>query len=140
MLSPAENQEPVPVEPMSRSSLPPIPTPLAQRWREFRINVLPLVVFSLLLGVIVLLWREAGMGGYLAGVAEGVRSVVTSRQVGLIQQLRVQPYQTVEAGEPLAILQPRDPQAELGLLQSEFQIARLRLQPSVAERNVMNFE
>ena len=26
-------------------SLPPIPTPPAQRWREFRIQVLPILVF-----------------------------------------------------------------------------------------------
>jgi multidrug resistance efflux pump len=113
---------------------------MSQRWREFRITFLPLLVFSSVVGVIFLLWRETGITGYLAGMAEGVRAVVTSPQLGQIQQLRVQPYQMVEEGEPVAILQPRDPQAALGLLQSQVQIARLRMEPSVAERNAMNFE
>lgn len=122
------------------AALPPIPTPISQRWREFRIRVLPLICFSCLVGVIAVLWRQSGLSGYLTGVAEGVRSVVTSPQAASIEQLRIQPYQVVQAGEPIAVLLPRDPQAQLGLLQSELQIARLRFQPSVAERNVMNFE
>jgi len=121
-------------------SLPPIPTPLAQRWREFRIQFLPLIVFSCIVGIVVVLWRQSGLSGNMTGVAEGVRSVVTSPQVALIERLQVQPYQVVQAGDPIAILLPRDPDAQLGLLQSELQIARLRFQPSVAERNVMNFE
>jgi len=121
-------------------SLPPIPTPLSQRWREFRIQFLPLIIFSCVVGVVVVLWRQSGLSGYMTGVAEGVRSIVTSPQAGSIDQLHVQPYQVVQAGDPIAILLPRDPDAQLGLLQSELQIARLRFQPSVAERNVMNFE
>ncbi|HKX63512.1 MAG TPA: hypothetical protein VJS65_16770 [Verrucomicrobiae bacterium] len=121
-------------------SLPRIPTPLAQRWREFRVQFLPLIVFSCIVGVIVVVWRQSGLTGHMTGVAEGVRSVVTSPQVASIEQLRVQPYQVVQAGDPIAILLPRDPGALLGLLQSELQIARLRFQPSVADRNVMNFE
>jgi hypothetical protein len=39
-------------------SLPPIPTPLAQRWREFRIEILPLIVFVSTLVAIALMWRS----------------------------------------------------------------------------------
>lgn len=39
-------------------SLPPIPTPAAQRWREFRVQVLPLLVFVLILASIALLWKS----------------------------------------------------------------------------------
>ena len=120
--------------------LPPIPTPFAMRWREFRIRYLPIVGFAVLIGTAVVLWRNAGITSFVAGVAEGVRSTVTSPQVGVIQQLRVQPYQMVQAGDPIAVILPQDPGVEMDLLQSQIQIARLRLQPSVAEQNAMNFE
>lgn len=37
--------------------LPPIPTPLAQRWREFRIQILPVIVFLSILAAIALMWK-----------------------------------------------------------------------------------
>jgi multidrug resistance efflux pump len=120
--------------------LPPIPTPASQRWREFRIQVLPFVVFAVVAGAVVFMWRQAGMSSFLSGVAEGVRSIVTSPQTGVLQQVHVQPYQVVNMGDPVAVVLPRDPKIALDLLQSQLAISRLRLQPSVAEQNAMNFE
>jgi len=120
--------------------LPPIPTPASQYWREFRIRFLPIAIFALIIAGIVTLWRQSGISSYLSGVAEGVRSTVTSPQVGVIQQLNVQPYQIVKAGDPIAIILPRDPNLSMDLLRSQLDISRLRLQPSVAEQNAMNFE
>jgi multidrug resistance efflux pump len=120
--------------------LPPIPTPVSMYWREFRVRFLPVAVFAGLVCVIVLVWRSAGISSYVAGVAEGVRSTVTSPQMGVIQQLRVRPFQMVEAGEIIGVLFPRDPDAELDMLQTQIAIARLRLEPSVADRNALNFE
>lgn len=74
------------------------------------------------------------------GIAEGVRSVVTAPQVGLLQEVNVRPYQWVKAGQPVALLRPLDPRAELGLMQSELDIARLRLEPSAADDNALDFE
>lgn len=120
--------------------LPPIPTPFAMRWREFRIRYLPVVGFAVIMISVVVLWRNAGITSFMAGVAEGVRSTVSSPQVGVVQQLNVQPYQMVQAGDPIAIIMPKDPRVDMDLFQSQLQISRLRLQPSVAEQNAMNFE
>jgi hypothetical protein len=38
--------------------LPPIPTPAAQRWREFRIQVLPMVMFAGVALGVALLWKS----------------------------------------------------------------------------------
>ena len=89
--------------------LPPIPTPLSQYWREFRVRILPVLVFGLVTAAAVVIWRQAGISGYLAGVAEGVRSTVTSPQMGILQQLNVRPYQVVQVGDPIAVVMPRDP-------------------------------
>lgn len=120
--------------------LPPIPTPFSHYWREFRIQFLPIGVFALITAGIVVLWRQSGLSSYLSGVAEGVRSTVTSPQVGVLQQLNVQPYQVVKAGDPVAVILPRDPKLSMELLRSQLDLSRLRLQPSVAEQNAMNFE
>ena len=38
--------------------LPPIPTPASQRWRAFRIQVLPLVIFAGVFLSVALLWKS----------------------------------------------------------------------------------
>ncbi len=40
------------------SKLPPISAPLRRRWREFRIEYLPLITFGLSVIAAVVLWRE----------------------------------------------------------------------------------
>ncbi len=101
---------------------------------------MPILIFVGVVACVVYLWREAGISSYLSGVAEGVRSTVTCPQVGWLQQVHVRPYQVVKSGDPIAVLVPRDPRVALDLLQSQLAIARLRLQPTVAEQNAMNFE
>jgi multidrug resistance efflux pump len=125
---------------METDKLTPIPTPMTQRWRDFRIQILPLVVFVVVVVAVIGLWWQMGGSGHLAGVAEGVRSTVTSPQAGLLQEVNVQPYQIVQQGDAIAVVQTRDPQVALDLLQSQLAISRLRLQPSLAEQNAMNFE
>jgi len=38
--------------------LPVIPTPLAQRWREFRFRIVPILVFLGVLLVLTVMWRQ----------------------------------------------------------------------------------
>src|SRR6185436_6615897 len=123
------------------NDLPLIPTPLSTRLRELRVRSLPVAVFTVVLIALAFLWHKYGpTGGGMTGVAEGIRSTVTSPQPGRLDQLLVQPYQIVRRGEPIAILQPIDPRAQLDLLQSHVQLARMRLEPSVAQQNAMNYE
>ena len=117
-----------------------IPTPFSTIWREVRIRVIPLFVFVGVGIASYYLWGEMGRGSSVPGVGEGVRSIVASPYVGIIQQLYVEPFQWVEQGQPLARLAPVDPQAKLDLLQSELQIARLRLEPSMPDREAMGYE
>jgi multidrug resistance efflux pump len=121
-------------------SLPPIPTPFSVIWREFRIRVMPIGVFGLTLCGVWYFWKNTPMGNTIRGVGEGLRSVITSPRIGVIQSVEVQPYQWVEAGDPILTVLPFDPDAQLDLLQSELQLARLRLEPSMADQNALNFE
>jgi multidrug resistance efflux pump len=133
-----------PAEPLTEDQatepLPRIRTPFRMMWREVRIRLLPPVVFAGVLGASYVLWQYVGDGSTVPGVGEGVRSTVASPQLGLLVEVYVEPFEWVEAGDPLAVLVPVDPQAKLDLLQSDLQIARLRLEPSIPERNALNYE
>ncbi|HKQ37568.1 MAG TPA: HlyD family efflux transporter periplasmic adaptor subunit [Verrucomicrobiae bacterium] len=122
------------------NDLPPIPTPISAVWRELRIQLGPVFVFLVVVAVVIYLWRMMPPSTGLRGIGEGARSLVTSPRPGVVQRLEVQPYQWVEAGDPLLTILPLDPDAQLDLLQSELQLTRLRLEPSTADQNALNFE
>lgn len=121
-------------------SLPNIPAPVGALWREARVRIVPVLLFGLLVWSIVGLWTRVNRAQTLAGVGEGVRSLVTSPQTGWLLEVKVKPYQLVNQGDPLAVIQPVDSRMLLDLLQSEVQLARLRFQPAVADQNAMNYE
>ena len=54
-------------------SLPPIPTPAAQRWREFRIQILPVIVFVCTMVAIALMWRSFVQASRVVGEVEAVK-------------------------------------------------------------------
>src|SRR6185436_1048347 len=61
------------------NDLPLIPTPLSTRLRELRVRSLPVAVFTVVLIALAFLWHKYGpTGGGMTGVAEGIRSTVTS--------------------------------------------------------------
>jgi multidrug resistance efflux pump len=126
--------------PQSTRSYAPIPMPFWVRWREFRSSVLPVFVFLILVMICLWLWSDAAVANGVPGIADGVRSVVSSPRPAVVQRLFVEPYQIVNAGDPIAVVLPIDPRAELGLLRTEMDLARIGLQPSLAEENTLNFE
>lgn len=101
---------------------------------------LPAAVFLVTLAAAIVLGKRVGTTQGIAGVAEGIRSIVASPVVGLLQEVKVQPFEMVHAGQPLAILSPVDARSQLDLVQAGVQLARMRQQPSVADQNAMNFE
>src|SRR5688500_6317617 len=110
----------------------PIPAPVSGTWREFRIQVLPFLFFGLVFFLTFQLWRDLAPGTRIAGISEGLRSIVSNPRTGILKELNVQPYQWVEAGTPLLIIQPQDPNAQLNVLQSELQLSRLLMEPTTA--------
>lgn len=120
--------------------LPPIPVPVAVRWRQLRTQVLPVVVVLCTAGAAFWLWQHEMKSGHFPGLAEATRATVASPQPGALRQVLVQPFQLVQAGDPVAVLVPADPRAELDVLQAELQLARLSLEPSVPEQNALDYE
>jgi multidrug resistance efflux pump len=126
--------------PQRKRSFDSVPTPASVRWREFRIGVLPLLMFGVGAVVAVLCWKQVGTSTGISGMGEGIRSTVSTPFPARLQRLLVEPYQMVNAGDPVAVIIPNDPRMEMDLLQTEMTLARLQVQPTIAEENAMNFE
>jgi multidrug resistance efflux pump len=113
-------------------SLPPIPTPPALRWREFRIKVLPPVVFAAVLTIAALLWVQHVTPPMVVGQVEATQAHVSSTKPGRLTQLQVDRFKTVRADEPVAIVIITDPrvlESSLALIRAEVEMLRVSMTP-----------
>lgn len=94
---------------MNPDPLPPIPSPAAHHWRQFRVNILPHVTFVIVLLIVLWLWGRNLASPLLTGQAEGLETDVASPRSGRISQLKVALYQDVKAGDLIAIVDALDP-------------------------------
>ncbi len=114
---------------MEKEKLPPIPTPVSQRWREFRIQVLPFVVFLCILVGVVYLWKTYVQPVGVIGAAETNLVNVTSLQDGLLQQLFVERFQSVTQGQVIAVVVNTDPaliKAQVDSVQADIKVLEER--------------
>lgn len=81
--------------------LPPIPTPASQRWREFRIQVLPLIIFVFVLLAVVVLWRNFVAPTGIVGEVESIKADVISLSDGQVARLNVDRFEHVQAGQEI---------------------------------------
>lgn len=120
---------------------PPIPTPPALRWREFRIRFLPVVFFVAALGCAGYLWKQNVTSPALIGAVEVRYAQVNSPYAGKIAVLNVDRFQTVTQGTALAVLVPNDPRAAMDVVQSDLSILQARLDPHLQQqRNETAYE
>jgi multidrug resistance efflux pump len=117
---------------MENDKLPPIPTPLSQRWREFRIQVLPFLVFIAALVAIVYLWRTVVQPIGIVGYVETNQVSITSLQDGLISEIYVERFQQVKKDQPLGIVSNTDPD----LINAMMESAKADLQVTLAREDV----
>ena len=125
-------------------SLPPIPTSPAQRWRDFRVQTMPVLVFGAVVLAAAALWQHSVAMPSLVGAAEAVTAYVSSPKPGVLVQLNTDRLQEVKAGDPIAQIITTDPKvlaSSLAVIQAEIELMRRNLQPIVGEqRYVMNYD
>jgi len=119
-----------------------IPTPAGQKWREFRIRFLPVIVFASTLVGISYLWREHVMPPSLIGQVEPIHADVRTRDAGLLTNLYVKRFQSVRAGDLIAsvvVTDTRRMSAELQLLDSQIAIAKVEMN-TIVDRERLAFD
>ena len=117
---------------MENEKLPPIPTPFSQRWREFRIQVLPFVVFIAALVGIVYLWRSIVQPVGIVGFVETNQVNLASLQDGLISEIYVDRFQPVRKDQPICLVVKTDPE----LINATIQAAKADIQVILAREGI----
>src|SRR5688572_25811447 len=90
--------------------LPTIPTPPAQRWREFRQRGIPIIVFLAGVAGAGLLWNKNLVPSNIVGEVQGTSANVASTVAGLLTELRVDQYDRVTAGQSVAKVMTTSPE------------------------------
>jgi membrane fusion protein, multidrug efflux system len=112
-------------------SLAPIPIPARLRWREFKIRVLPLLVFTVVAALAVMVWRnQLGPRG-IVGQVEVIETKIGAPRPVVVSAILVKPNQTVRAGDALARVLPANADqltAKLEVIRAEAVALRGNLQ------------
>lgn len=128
----------------SRQNTRKIPVPLARRWREIRIQVLPGLTFVLVSFVVVSLWREHVRPVRLTGRAVGREILIRSPRDGWVGDFNRSPFDNVAAGDPLLNVYPANAeeiQARLAVLRAEMEQMQVGRDPVTGpHRNLVNLE
>lgn len=117
----------------------PIPIPWKQRRREFRVRVLPVIVFLCVGVVVFFLWKDSATNPSFIGEVVGERAAISSPSDGTLLEFRHRPFEEVEKGELLGRVFPRDSiflNAQLGLVRAEMEQIRQTRDPVLAEQRV----
>ncbi len=125
------------------SDFRPVPTPWRYRWRELRMQALPLAVFALAVGAVLFLWEREVAPPVISGEVYGYRGEVAAPRSGILFELGVRPFDDVQAGEVigrLRLLPEDETAAALDVLRAELALARAGgLDPVLdQERNLLN--
>ena len=124
---------------MKEESARPIPIPLAQRWRDARMRLLPLVIFGTALCTIAGLWKQHVAAPTMVGQAEPVVSNVTCHKAGMLAELSVTRFQRVKTGDPVGQVLITDPKilaSSLAVAKAEIDLMRSNLKPIISQQRV----
>jgi len=123
--------------------LPPIPSPPGTAFREFRIGILPYLVFLGAVGLTIYSWKNYVGPSALIGEVQMLRSVVSATQPSRLTQLKVSLLDRVTVGQPLAELVAADPrylEAQASLSRARLEFVRVQIEPKIRrENNQINF-
>lgn len=107
---------------MKPETLTPIPTPAAQKLRDFRARFLPAIVIGVCVVTIGILWRNNIAATSLVGQAEPVLANLSSHIAGTVSGLNVTRFQHVRQGDVLGQIVVSDPRivtATLAVVKAE---------------------
>ena len=126
------------------NSLPLIPTPPSQRWKDFRLHGLPAITFALVAATIYFLWNHTLAPGTFTGEVQGVQENVASLKPGQLVDLRVELFQTVKAGDDIARVittEPKVIESSLAVIRAEVELLKTGMDPILNQhRDAVNYQ
>lgn len=129
---------------MAENTFEPIPIPRKQRLREFRVRVLPIIVFLCVGVAVIYLWRDTTSHPTLIGQVVGDRAAISSPVDGTLINFYYDEFNEVQQGQLLGQVFPRDSvflRAQLDLIQSEIDRIQQTREPVLEEQRVrLNLE
>jgi len=109
------------------SELPTIATPLRMRWLQFRIQVLPLLVFACVVAAIAYLWDKELTPTHIVGEVYAEVSEVAAPESGIVTAMPKRLFEKVSAGDVIARIEPIPPamvESKLRVLQAQMELTR----------------
>lgn len=127
------------------AEIKPIPTPLYMQWRRIRFQLVPPLVFILVLGTIYYLWDQELTPTSMTGEVYGVVNDVSPSRSGILQELHVDIFDTVAKGDLIGRIQLQPDEvlaAAIGVLQAEIELTRLGGMDPILDqqRNLLNWQ
>ena len=124
--------------------LEPIPTPVAQRWREIRLLYLPRTMFAVGVVVVAWLWSRNVTPATLVAEAEIEQVDVRAAQAGVVASLKVDMLQPVRRGDivgQIVAVNPRILDATLSVIRAEVGMLSATMAGATdRQRNAIDFE
>jgi len=124
---------------MSTATPKRIPVPLAQRWHDVRLRLLPIIVFGAALCSIAVLWKTHVAAPSMIGQAEPVLANVSPHKPGILAELNVGRFQKVKAGDVVGQVMITDPKilaSSIEVIRSEIEALRVNLKPIAAQEKL----
>ena len=115
---------------MAGQNLQPIPIPVRQHWREFRVVYLPVLSFAGLVVLIGWMWKHYVAPATIIGEVETFRANVISIVPGTLRELTVDRLQTVTNGQQVAVISVLDNDqlnAELTAAEADLRLMQARM-------------
>lgn len=119
--------------------LSPVPVPASQKWKNFRVQVLPSVVWLGCAFSLLFLWTKHVAPPAMVGQVEFRAIEVSSPSAGALAQLSVQRFQKVKRGEIIARIVTVDPkviQANLAVISAEVGFLKSRLAADIHQNQL----
>jgi multidrug resistance efflux pump len=112
------------------SALPPIPTPAKQRWQDFRLSGIPVIVLLATIGAVIFIWNANLVPSTIVGEVQGVDANISSTLEGQLTELNVALFDRVTKGQTLGkvrLISQETLASMLAAATADLQVLRVRM-------------
>lgn len=128
----------------NNSNLEPIPIPLSQWIREFRVRAIPILVFIAAGIVVYFNWTTRVVTPDFIGAVYADKADLRAPATGTLADIHLEPFQRVQGGDVVGRVVVADPaviEAKLAVITAQIEYLRSSREPEMdRERNFLNYQ